>query len=82
MSCRSRKSDDVSPLVIDVQQLPCPVSFIRVKQAMRTINSGNPVTVHCADFVIALDVVAWARNRGWEAVISPNSSTTVIVTKT
>ncbi|MDA8192789.1 MAG: sulfurtransferase TusA family protein [Thermaerobacter sp.] len=64
------KEPEAKPLpsksVIDVRGLPCPVSLIRVKHQMRIAGEGVPVVIYCADALVAIDVMVWARSQGWE----------------
>lgn len=51
---------------LDVRRLLCPLPVIRTQEKVKTLNTGDELTVVCTDPGVMQDIPAWCRINGHE----------------
>ncbi|WP_305909204.1 sulfurtransferase TusA family protein [Methylomarinum sp. Ch1-1] len=60
----------MSKEVLDVRRLLCPLPVIRTQDKVKTLNSGDELTVVCTDPGVMQDIPAWCRINGHRVIDS------------
>jgi len=53
---------------LDARRLLCPLPVIRTQDKVKTLNSGDVLTIYCTDPGVMQDIPAWCRINGHQVM--------------
>ncbi len=64
---------------LDARRLLCPLPVIRTQDKVKTLQSGDELTVFCTDPGVMQDIPAWCRINGHQVIDTRNEDGEYIV---
>ncbi len=58
----------MSQETLDARRLLCPLPVIRTQDKVKTLNSGDVLTIYCTDPGVMQDIPAWCRINGHQVM--------------
>lgn len=64
---------------LNARRLLCPLPVIRTQDKVKTLNSGDELTVYCTDPGVMQDIPAWCRINGHKVIDTRNEDGEYII---
>ncbi|HKI74203.1 MAG TPA: sulfurtransferase TusA family protein [Pseudomonadales bacterium] len=65
---------------LDARRLLCPMPVIRTQDRIKTLQSGDTLSVHCTDPGVLEDIPAWCRINGHKVVSTHREGRDISIT--
>jgi tRNA 2-thiouridine synthesizing protein A len=69
----------MSEEILDARRLLCPLPVIRTQDRVKTLKSGDRLTVFCTDPGVMQDIPAWCRINGHQVLDSRHENDDYII---